>query len=838
MDVEIKKDDFNQKFLTSLAPEWLMHTIIDEDDMEEMDIKWTMALLSMWADKFWKRTGKKIKSIKILTNEVKTLKEEKDVVDRKLARLLKSSKDLEDIIESQRSDKVKEGVGYNAVPPPAADLYRSPKKDLSWTGLPEFADDTATDYSRPSPTIESTSTEGQNKHSTTAENGKSTNSILSKPAVKFVKAGDRPAERPTTNKAEFVKAAERTTTDKVETTKKPAVRYAEMYRRTLKRIQRETTRSQNHAYKSPSHRSYGAPMRPLHGPAGHRPHGPPMRPMRSNMNDARLKRTSVVRPQYRAPWVPTVNMNFPPVNRKLPTGNSNVSTVCCCCSRHINTVRPKVMINRRNRVKDVQASACWVWKSVKPNSASIILKRYDYVDVRGRSRELNKLTIKNCYSFPRIDNLFDQLQGSHCFSKIDLRSEYHQLRLHENDIPKTVFRTRYGHFDFTIMPFGLTNAPAIKEEHKTHLGLILELLKKEKLYAKFSKCEFWLREVQLLGHVINDDGIRVDPSLAGYYQRFIVNFFKIAKSLTILTRKSKMYDWGEDQERAFQTLKDKLCNAPVLDLSDGPEDFIIYNDASCQGLGCVLMQRGKVIAYASRQLKIHEKNYTIHDLELGAVVFALKIWRNYLYRTKSVIYTDHKSLHHIFNQKELNMRQRRWIELFSDYDCEIRYHPEVKTKHQSPSGLLQQPEIPEWKKERIAMDYVTKLPRTSSGPDSIWVIMDRLTKSAHFLPMREDFKMDRLARLYLNEIMARHGVPISIISDRDGVVCFGKKEKLTPRFVGAFEITVRIGPVAYRLRLPQELNNLHDTFHVSNLKKYLPDPTLHVPLEEIQVDSK
>ncbi|GJW90521.1 putative reverse transcriptase domain-containing protein, partial [Tanacetum coccineum] len=125
---------------------------------------------------------------------------------------------------------------------------------------------------------------------------------------------------------------------------------------------------------------------------------------------------------------------------------------------------------------------------------------------------------------------------------------------------------------------------------------------------------------------------------------------------------------------AFQILKDKLCNAPVLALPDGPEDFVVYCDASCLGLGCVLIQRGKVIAYASRQLKIYEKNYTTHDLELGAVVFALKIWRHYLYGTKSVIYTDHKSLQHIFNQKELNMYQRHWIELFNDYDCEIHYY--------------------------------------------------------------------------------------------------------------------------------------------------------------------
>nr|GFB78467.1 hypothetical protein [Tanacetum cinerariifolium] len=227
--------------------------------------------------------------------ELETLKEEKDVVDGKLARLLKSLKDLESLIESQRSDKIKDGVGYNVVPPPAADLYLSPKKDLSWTGLPEFADNIVTDYSRPAPPVESTSEDGQNQISTASENGEPIDSILSKPAVKFIKAVDRPAERPTTNKAETVK--------------KPTVKYAEM-----KRVQRETTRSQNR----------------------------------------------VVRPQYRAPWVPTVNRNFPLINRKLPTGNSNVSTVCCCCSRHVNTARPKTVINRKNRVKDVQASACWV----------------------------------------------------------------------------------------------------------------------------------------------------------------------------------------------------------------------------------------------------------------------------------------------------------------------------------------------------------------------------------------------------------------------------------------------------------------------------------------------
>ncbi|GJV88605.1 putative reverse transcriptase domain-containing protein [Tanacetum coccineum] len=200
-----------------------------------------------------------------------------------------------------------------------------------------------------------------------------------------------------------------------------------------------------------------------------------------------------------------------------------------------------------------------------------------------------------------------------------------------------------------------------------------------------------------LGHVINGNVIHVDPSkieavknwksprtltavrlflgLVGYYRRFIENFSKISKSLTISTQKCKNFYWGEEQELTFQTLKDRLCNAQVLALPDRPEDFVVYCDACGIGLGCVLMQRGNVIAYASKQLKIHEKNYTTHDLELGGVVFALKIWRHYLYGTKSVIYMDHKSLQHIFSQKELNIRQRRWIELFSDYDCEIRYHP-------------------------------------------------------------------------------------------------------------------------------------------------------------------
>ncbi|GJW75349.1 putative nucleotidyltransferase, ribonuclease H [Tanacetum coccineum] len=537
-------------------------------------------------------------------------------------------------------------------------------------------------------------------------------------------------------------------------------------------------------------------------------------------------------------------------------------------------------------------------------------------------RELNKLTVKNRYPLPRIDDLFDQLQGSSVYSKIDLRSGYHQLRVREQDIPKTAFRTRYGHYEFQVMPFGLTNAPAVfmdlmnrvckpyldkfvivfiddiliyskdKEEHEEHLKAILELLKKEELYAKFSKCEFWIPKVQFLGHVIDCQGIHVDPAkiesikdwaspktpteirqflgLAGYYRRFIEGFSKIAKPMTKLTQKKVAFEWGDKQEAAFQTLKTKLCSAPILALPQGAENFIVYCDASHKGLGAVLMQNEKVIAYASRQLKIHEKNYTTHDLELGAVVFALKIWRHYLYGTKCTVFTDHKSLQHILDQKELNMRQRRWLELLSDYDCEIRYHPgkanvvadalsrkerskplrvralvmtigldlpkqilNAQTEAQKPENLKNEDvggmirkDLPkerlepradgtlclngrswlpcygdlrtvimheshkskysvhpvkvehkanrivvqprtEWKWDNITMDFVTKLPKSPQGHDTIWVIVDRLTKSAIFTPMRETDSMEKLARLYIKEVVARHGIPVSIICDRD-----------------------------------------------------------------------
>jgi hypothetical protein len=267
-------------------------------------------------------------------------------------------------------------------------------------------------------------------------------------------------------------------------------------------------------------------------------------------------------------------------------------------------------------------------------------------------RPTNQATIQNKYPLPRINDLYDQLAGSSVFSKLDLRLGYHQIRVRKEDIPKTAFVTRYRSYEYTVMSFGLTNAPATfsrlmnyifmdyldkfvvvylddilvysknEEEHAKHLRLVLEKLREHQLYAKYSKCEFWLSEVTYLGHVISKDGIAVNPErvqtildwtppknvkqvrsflgLASYCRRFVENFSKIAKPLTNLLHKGVKFEWTDKCQESFQTLKDKLTSAPVLAPLDSRKDFMIYCDASRQGLGCVLMQERKVIAYGSQ----------------------------------------------------------------------------------------------------------------------------------------------------------------------------------------------------------------------------------------------
>nr|GEV41056.1 putative reverse transcriptase domain-containing protein [Tanacetum cinerariifolium] len=624
-------------------------------------------------------------------------------------------------------------------------------------------------------------------------------------------------------------------------------------------------------------------------------------------------------------------------------------------------------------------------------------------------RELNKLTVKNRYPLPRIDDLFVQLQGSSVYSKINLRLSYYQLRVREEYISKTTFKTRYVHYEFQVMPFGLTNAPMNQEEHEEHLKLILELLKKEELYAKFSKCEFWIPKVQFFGHMIDSQG------LAGYYRIFIEGFSKIAKSMTKLTHKEVKFDWGNKEEAAFQLIKQKLCSAPILALPEGNKDFVVYYDASDKGLGIVLMQREKVIAYASRQLKIYEENYTTHDLELGSVVFALKIWRRYLYGTKCIVFTDHKILQHILDQKELNMRQRCWLELLSDYDYELRYHlgkanvvvdalsrkerdkplrvralvmaiglelpkqilnaqteaqkpeniknedvggmlvknskdPEkvrteklepradgtlclngrswlpcygdlrtvmmheshklkysirlgsdkiyqdmkklyllpnmkadiatyvsecltcakVKAKHQRPSGLSLQKALDfgkvwvnhfplvefsynnSYHASIKAAPFETLFGLKCSSP-VCWAevgevqflgpeIVQETTKKVIQIKKRIQAAKDRqksYADLKCKPMEFQVGDSVMLkVSLWKGVVRFGKRGKINPRYVGLFKVLEKVGSVAYKLKLPEELSKVHNTFHVSNLKKCYADKPLAVPLDGLHFDDK
>ncbi|GKF09286.1 putative reverse transcriptase domain-containing protein, partial [Tanacetum coccineum] len=293
-----------------------------------------------------------------------------------------------------------------------------------------------------------------------------------------------------------------------------------------------------------------------------------------------------------------------------------------------------------------------------------------FQDVYKLSR-VEQVDYQESLSSSKNNDLFDQFQGSSVYFKIDLRSGYHQLYIKEEDIQITAFRTRYGHFEFQVIPFRLTNMPAVfmdlmnrvgkpyldkfvivfiddilvyskdEEEHGKHLKIILELLKKERFGVHVDPAK--IEAINSWAAPTTSTEMRQFLRLAGYFRRFIEGFSLISNPLTKLTQKNKKYEWGEEEE-AFQTLKQKLCSAPILAFPEGTKDFMVYCDASLKGYEAVLMQREKVIVYASRQLKVHEENYTTHDLELGVVVFALRLWRHFLYGTKCVVFTDHKSL--------------------------------------------------------------------------------------------------------------------------------------------------------------------------------------------------
>ncbi|GJX89345.1 putative reverse transcriptase domain-containing protein [Tanacetum coccineum] len=579
-------------------------------------------------------------------------------------------------------------------------------------------------------------------------------------------------------------------------------------------------------------------------------------------------------------------------------------------------------------------------------------------------QELNKLTVKNRYPLPRLDDLFDQLQGSSVHSKIDLRSGYHQLRVREEDISKTAFRTRYGPFEFQRL---------CRFEHEEHLKQILELLKKEELYAKFSKCEFWIPKVQFLGHVIDSEGIHVDPAKIES-----IKDWTSPKSPTeicqFLGKANVVADALSRKEREPPLRVRALVMTISLDLPkqilNAQTEARKPENIKSEDVGGMLIENAK-FPEAIRTEKLEPRTD-------GTLCLNGRSWLPCYGDLRTVImHESHKSKYSIHPGSD---------KMYQDMK-KLYWWPNMK------ADIATYPKIPEWKWDNITMDFVTKLPKTSQGYDTIWVIVDRLTKSAIFTPMRETDPLDKLARMYLKEVVTRHGIPVSIICDRDprfasnfwrslqnalgtnldmstayhpqtdgqsertiqtledmlracaidfgkgwvnhlplvefsynnsyhasikaapfealygrkcrspicwtevgeaqilgpeliqettekiiqikqrmqaardrqksyadlkrkpmefqvgdkvmlkvspwkGVVRFGKRGKLNPRYVGPFKVLEKVGEVAYKLELPEELSRVHNTFHVSNLKKCHADEPLAVPLDGLHLDDK
>ncbi len=609
---------------------------------------------------------------------------------------------------------------------------------------------------------------------------------------------------------------------------------------------------------------------------------------------------------------------------------------------------PSESLELKNQINQLLEQG-FIKPSVSPWGAPVLFqKKKDgtfrlCIDFRG----LNQCTIKNKYPLPRIDELLDRLGKAKVFSKIDLRSGYYQVRIRDEDIPKTAFNTRFGHYEFTVMPFGLTNAPATfnrlmtdlfrkelddfvlvffddiliysenDKDHEGHLRHVLEILREAQLYAKKSKCTFFVDRVAYLGFIVSKDGISPDPAkveavanwpiprsvsevrgflgLAGWCRIFVPKYALITSPLTELTKKEEAFTWSDARDYAFNQVKELLASDPVLKLPDFDKTFEVIVDACGQGIGGILQQDHHPIAYESRQLRVHEKNYPTHDLELLAVIHALKKWRHYLLSQTFELVTDHKSLKWIFTQSDLNMRQRRWVEFLQEFSFEIKFRPgkdnqaadalsrrvvalaislvnstfpdevqqvikedeffgpliqEIEKQsnlkhledytlkegllffkkrlcvpeslriqilqeaHESPlaahpgyqkmfsslkqnffwprmkkdsleftkkclicqkvkaerikiPGKLQPLDIPQMKWECISMDFITGLPKIAGNFDSIFVVVDKLTKVAHLIPTRATASAIDIAQLFIREIVRLHGVPARIISDRD-----------------------------------------------------------------------
>lgn len=558
-------------------------------------------------------------------------------------------------------------------------------------------------------------------------------------------------------------------------------------------------------------------------------------------------------------------------------------------------------------------------------------------------RAVNKITVKYRHPIPRLDDMLDELHGSCLFSKIDLKSGYHQIRMKEGDEWKTAFKTKYGLYEWLVMPFGLTNAPSTfmrlmnhvlrpfigrfvvvyfddiliysksLNEHIEHLRSVLSVLKKERLFANLKKCSFCTNQIVFLGYVVSARGIEVDEEkvkaikewptpknvsevrsfhgLASFYRRFVKDFSTLAAPLTEIVKKNVGFKWGNEQERVFNLIKEKLSSAPLLALPDFTKTFEIECDASGIGVGAVLMQGGRPIAYFSEKLSGAALNYPTYDKEMYALVRALETWQHYLLPKEFVIHTDHESLKYLRGQGKLNKRHAKWVEFIEPFPYVIKYKqgkenvvadalsrryallstlntkllgfeyikdlyvndpdfanvfsacekasfgkfyrhdgflfrenklcvpisslrellmreahggglmghfgirktldvlnehffwPHMKrdvgrlcekciTCKQAkskvlPHGMYTPLPIPSAPWVDISMDFVLGLPRSKRGRDSVFVVVDRFSKMAHFIPCHKTDDATNIADLFFKEIVRLHGMPRSIVSDRD-----------------------------------------------------------------------